>query len=209
MKIRPLRIEGAFEFTPVRHADRRGTYLEVYRSDLVTEAVGHPLRLEQWNIAVSKAGALRGVHFATTPSGQAKYVTCVRGAGLDVIVDVRVGSPTFGQFDAVELDDTDRRAVYLAEGLGHAFLAHTDDTILSYACSALYNPSGEHAVFPLDPALALPWPAATEPMLSERDAGAPTLEQAAALEILPDYQDCLRLYARLDETAGEPVRALR
>jgi dTDP-4-dehydrorhamnose 3,5-epimerase len=208
MLIRPLRIQGAVEFTPVRHTDRRGSYLEVYRSDRVAEAVGHPLRLEQWNVAVSKAGALRGIHFAATPSDQAKYVTCVHGSGLDVIVDVRIGSPTFGWFDVVELDDVDRRAVYIAEGLGHAFFAHTDDTVLSYACSALYRPSGEHAVFPLDPALAIPWPA-TDPMLSDRDAAAPRLQQAAASGLLPDYEDCLRVYARLDEEAQPPLGAAR
>ena len=96
MQIRPLLIEGAFEFTPISHEDQRGAYLEIYRADLLAEAVGHPMRLEQWNMAVTRAGGVRGIHFATTPKGQAKYVTCPAGSGLDVIVDVRVGSPTFG-----------------------------------------------------------------------------------------------------------------
>jgi dTDP-4-dehydrorhamnose 3,5-epimerase len=210
MQIRPLLIEGAFEFTPISHADQRGAYLEVYRADLLAEAVGHPMRLEQWNMAVTRAGGVRGIHFATTPKGQAKYVTCPAGSGLDVIVDVRVGSPTFGMFDTVVLDDVDRRAVYLAEGLGHAFVAHTDDTVLPDECSALWNPSGEHAVSPLDPALGIPWPE-TELRLSAKDTSAPTLKEAAEMGLLPDYEDCRRLYARLDEQAAsaEPIGAVR
>lgn len=209
MQIRPLLIEGAFEFTPISHEDERGAYLEIYRADLLAEAVGHPMRLEQWNMAVTRAGGVRGIHFATTPKGQAKYVTCPAGSGLDVIVDVRVGSPTFGMVDTVVIDDVDRRAVYLAEGLGHAFVAHTDNTVLSYACSALWNPGGEHAVSPLDPALGIPWPE-TELRLSAKDTAAPTLKEAAEMGLLPDYEDCRRLYARLDEQASvEPIGAVR
>lgn len=189
MKIRPLSIDGAVEITPVQHGDRRGLFLELYRADQLTTAVGHPLDLRQANVSVSAAGVVRGVHFADVPPGQAKYVTCVRGALLDVIVDIRVGSPTFGQWESVRLDDTDRRAVYLAEGLGHAVCALTDDATLLYMCSASYNPTGEHTVHALDPKLAIEWPVAT-PTLSARDAAAPTLAEAAALGLLPVYESC-------------------
>ena len=99
------------------------------------DAVGHPLDLQQANCSVSAAGVLRGIHFADVPPGQAKYVTCARGAVLDVVVDIRVGSPTFGPWDSVLLDDVDRRAIYLAEGLGHAFLSLEDDSTVVYLCS--------------------------------------------------------------------------
>lgn len=132
---------------------------------------------------------VRGVHFADVPPGQAKYVTCVRGAVLDVIVDIRVGSPTFGRWEAVRLDDVDRRAVYLSEGLGHGFCALTDDATLNYLCSTTYNPTAEHAVHPLDPELAIEWPAEA-PQLSARDAAAPTLTEARRSGLLPQYDAC-------------------
>ena len=114
--------------------------------------------LAQANCSVSAAGVLRGIHFSDVPPGQAKYVTCVRGAALDVVVDIRVGSPTFGQWDSVLLDDVDRRQIYLAEGLGHAFMSLADDTTVVYLCSTGYAPGREHGVHPLDPAIGIEWP---------------------------------------------------
>jgi dTDP-4-dehydrorhamnose 3,5-epimerase len=189
VKIRPLGIEGAFEVTPAQHGDPRGLFLEWYRFDALAAEVGHPLRLAQANMSVSARGVVRGIHYADVPPGQAKYVTCVRGAVLDVVVDLRVGSPTFGRWEGVRLDDVDRRAVYLAEGLGHGFCALTDDATLTYLCSETYNPAGEHAVHPLDPDLAIAWPA-DEPVLSARDAAAPTLAEARAGGRLPDHEVC-------------------
>ncbi|MET9321084.1 dTDP-4-dehydrorhamnose 3,5-epimerase [Streptomyces sp. NPDC003038] len=189
MKFRELSIEGAFEITPQLHGDPRGLFTEWYRFDRLAEVVGHPLNLAQANLSVSSRGVVRGIHFADVPRGQAKYVACVRGAVLDVIVDLRVGSPTFGRWEGVRLDDVDRRAVYLSEGLGHGFCALTDDATLSYLCSETYNPTGEHSVHPLDPGLAIDWPADV-PLLSARDEAAPSLEDAVASGLLPDYAVC-------------------
>lgn len=189
MKIRPLSIDGAWEVLPQQHGDPRGLFLEWYRFDRLAEAVGHPMRLAQANMSVSARGVVRGIHFAQVPPGQAKYITCVRGALLDVVVDLRVGSPTFGQWEATRLDDTDRRAVYLAEGLGHGFCATSDEATLVYLVSETYNPSREFAVNPLDPELGIEWPVA-EPTLSTRDAAAPSLAQALADSLLPTYRDC-------------------
>lgn len=190
MKVRELRVPGAFEFTPIQHRDGRGLFLEWFKVDRLAEAVGHRLSLAQANLSVSTAGTLRGVHFADVPPGQAKYVTCPRGAVLDFVVDIRVGSPTFGVCDAVRLDGDDRRAVYLSEGLGHAFLALEDDSTLTYLCSTGYSPGREHGINPLDPALALPLPAGVDFLLSDKDAAAPTLAQAAEQGLLPDWQAC-------------------
>jgi dTDP-4-dehydrorhamnose 3,5-epimerase len=200
MKIRPLSIEGAYEITPQLRGDQRGVFLEWYRFDLLAAEIGHPLRLAQANMSVSIAGVVRGIHFADVPPGQAKYVTCTRGAVLDVVVDIRVGSPTFGRWDAVRLDDVNRRCVYIAEGLGHGFCALTDDATLTYLCSQTYNPRGEHGVNPLDPALGIDWPT-PNPVLSEKDAAAPTLAQAAEQGLLPDYRACREFIASL-RTAG-------
>ncbi|GAA5001821.1 dTDP-4-dehydrorhamnose 3,5-epimerase [Kitasatospora paranensis] len=180
---------GAFEVTPQLHGDPRGLFTEWYRFDRLAEVVGHPLRLAQGNLSVSARDVVRGVHFADVPPGQAKYVSCVRGAVLDVLVDLRVGSPTFGRWEGFRLDDVDRRAVYVPEGIGHGFCALTDDATLSYLCSETYNPVGEHAVHPLDPELGIDWPAGT-PQLSDRDAAAPSLAEALAGGLLPSYEEC-------------------
>src|SRR5690554_6518902 len=121
-------IPGAVAFTPKQFADDRGTFLEWYRFEPLEQALGRRLDLRQANLSVSRRGVLRGLHFAAVPPGQAKYVTAVAGSAIDYFVDVRVGSPTFGQWDSVVLDTVDRRAVFLAEGLAHAFLALEDDT---------------------------------------------------------------------------------
>jgi dTDP-4-dehydrorhamnose 3,5-epimerase len=191
VKITELSIEGAWLVEPVRHADRRGQFLEWFRHDLFEAALGHPLRLAQANMSVSARDSVRGIHFADVPPGQAKYLSCARGAMLDVVVDVRVGSPTYGRWEAVTLDDSDRRAVYLQEGLGHGFCALTDDATLVYLVSQTYRPGHEWTVHPMDPELAVDWGlAGREPVLSARDAAAPTLAEARAAGLLPDFDAC-------------------
>ncbi|MCL2780454.1 MAG: dTDP-4-dehydrorhamnose 3,5-epimerase [Actinomycetia bacterium] len=197
MRSEPLRIDGAWVFTPRVFGDERGAFFEAFTAEALAAAVGHPLALAQVNQSLSRRGVIRGVHYALVPPSQAKYVRCPRGAVLDVVVDIRLGSPTFGQWDAVRLDDVDHRAVYLAEGLGHAFLALADDTVVSYLCSTGYNPQREFGVNPLDERLGLPWPAEIEPILSPKDAAAPTLDQAAARGLLPDHSECLAYYQAL------------
>jgi dTDP-4-dehydrorhamnose 3,5-epimerase len=123
VQIRELKIPDSYEITPKQFGDDRGVFLEWYRFDKLADVVGHPIDLRQANTSVSKRGVVRGIHFADVPRGQAKYVTATHGAVLDYVIDIRVGSPTFGQWDSVLLDGTDRRAIYLAEGLGHAFVA--------------------------------------------------------------------------------------
>jgi dTDP-4-dehydrorhamnose 3,5-epimerase len=193
VQIHELSIRGAFEVVPQVHRDERGAFAEWFRADLFADRTGHSFTPAQANVSVSSAGALRGVHFADVPPGQAKYVTCLRGAVFDVTVDVRLGSPTFGSWAAVTLDDERRNAVYLSEGLGHAFMALDDDTVVSYLCSAPYAPERERTLHPLDPALGIVWPKAgsagseLRPLLSARDQEAPTLTQAQEAGLLPDY----------------------
>jgi dTDP-4-dehydrorhamnose 3,5-epimerase len=197
VQVRALAVRDAWEVTPQVFADDRGVFLEWYRFGELAEAVGHPLQLRQANCSVSRRGTLRGVHYADVPPGQAKYVTCTRGAVLDVVVDLRVGSPTFAGSDSVRLDDVDRRAVYIAEGLGHAFLALTDDATVTYLCSQTYAPQRERGLDPLDRGLALRWPADVVPLLSPKDAAAPSLADALEAGRLPEYADCQKLYAQL------------
>jgi dTDP-4-dehydrorhamnose 3,5-epimerase len=193
MKIRPLSIDGTYEVIPVQHGDRRGLFLEWYRVDHLAAELGHPLNLAQANVSISGPGVVRGVHFADVPPGQAKYITCVRGVVVDVMVDLRVGSPTFGRWEAIRLDEVDRRAVYLGEGLGHAYCALSDATLV-YLCSQTYAPGHEHAVNPLDPELGIEWPAPA-PVLSPRDESAPSLAEALRDGLLPTMEAC-RVYTR-------------
>ena len=197
MKVRALAIEGAYEFTPDVFPDDRGLFLNPYVAEAVAEAVGYPLALAQTNHSVSRRGVLRGVHFALVPPGQAKYVYCPAGAGLDVLVDLRVGSPTFGRHDVVTLDDVDFRAVYVPEGLGHSFLALADGTVLNYLCSTGYNPGREKGINPLDPDLGLPWPPDVDLVLSARDRSAPSLAEARDQGLLASYDECQAHYAQL------------
>ncbi|MDQ0743795.1 dTDP-4-dehydrorhamnose 3,5-epimerase [Clavibacter sp. B3I6] len=190
MQIRELAVPDAYELTPVQRTDDRGVFLEWYRFDEIQEAVGHPLDLRQANMSVSKRGVVRGVHFADVPRGQAKHVKAVSGAVLDFIVDIRVGSLTFGQWDSVRLDTDTHKAVYISEGLGHCFVALTDDAAVTYLVSDVYNPSAEHGITPLDPDLDLRFPEeAGEALLSPKDLEAPTLAEAAAAGLLPTWSD--------------------
>ena len=185
----------------------RGSFHESFRGDEVAADLGYRFNVAQANWSVSQRGVIRGVHFADVPPGQAKYVSCVRGAIIDVVVDLRVGSPGFGHTEAVRLDDENRRSVYLAEGLGHAFMALTAECAVVYLCSTPYTPGREHGVDPLDPALGIDWPSDVEPVLSPKDAAAPSLAEAQRDGLLPRYADCLAYTAHLRDggLAADPA----
>ena len=189
--VRELKIPGAWEITPTVHGDSRGHFFEWLTDKGFTSFAGHRLDVRQANCSVSSAGVLRGLHFAEVPPSQAKYVTCVRGSVFDVVVDIRVGSPTFGQWDSVLLDDSDHRTIYLSEGLGHGFLALQDNSTVMYLCSTEYNPQREHTICATDPALAIDWPLVdgAAPNLSDRDAAAPSLEEVRASGLLPTWDE--------------------
>lgn len=202
MQVTPLSIEGSFVFTPVIHRDERGSFLEWFRADLFEEAVGHPFTLAQANSSVSAQGTIRGIHFAELPPSQAKYVTCTSGAVLDVVVDIRLGSPTFGAWEAVELDAESRRVVYLSEGLGHAFLALEHGSVVNYLCSAPYSPGREHGIDPFDTDVAIDWPTSRDGRpfrhrLSPKDESAQTLSEARHAGLLPTFEAARQFHAAL------------
>ena len=197
MQIRQLDIAGAWEITPQLHADARGLFFEWLTDRGFTSFAGHRLDVRQANCSVSAAGVLRGLHFAQLPPSQAKYVTCLSGSVLDVVVDIRVGSPTFGHWDSVLLDDRDRRSVYLSEGLAHGFVALQDNSTVMYLCSAEYNPQREHTIAATDPALAIDWPTEHKLVLSDRDAAAPTLDEVRAAGLLPSWDETRTFIRRL------------
>ena len=204
MDVRELKVDGSWEVTPTQFGDERGVFFEWFKESTFAAAMGHPLSLVQANCSVSAAGVLRGIHFADVPPGQAKYVTCTRGAILDVVVDLRCGSPTFGVWDSVLLDDVDRRAIYLPEGLGHAFLSLEDNSTVVYLCSSGYEPGREHGINPLDPEVGIDWPTTSrsgstlELTLSEKAAAAPSLAEAAEAGLLPQYDEVGEWTSALD-----------
>lgn len=201
MQVEPSAIEGVVVFTPRRHRDPRGEFTEWFTTASLRAAAGVDLPLAQANCSVSARGVLRGLHSAQVPPGQAKYVTCVRGAAFDVAVDLRLGSPTYGQWHGVLLDEEHRRAVYLTEGIGHGFLALAEETTMIYLCAQPYHPPREFDVHPLDPAIGIDWPRtdrAGRPLdyrLSDKDRAAPSLAEVHAAGLLPDVDQC-RAYRR-------------
>jgi len=196
MSYRELSVAGAWEITPTAHADSRGRFFEWFTDDEFTAMTGHRLDLRQANCSVSSAGVLRGLHFAQLPPSQAKYVTCTRGAVFDVVVDIRVGSPTFGRWDSVLLDDRDHRSIYISEGLAHGFLALQNDSTVMYMCSAGYDPAREHTINALDAAIGITWPL-DDVTLSGRDAQASSLDEARAADLLPTWAETQAFAAKL------------
>ncbi|WIM87612.1 dTDP-4-dehydrorhamnose 3,5-epimerase [Candidatus Mycobacterium wuenschmannii] len=194
---RGLDISGAWEITPAVHPDSRGLFFEWLTDRAFTEFAGHRFDVRQANCSVSSAGVLRGLHFAQLPPSQAKYVTCVSGSVFDVVVDIRMGSPTFGRWDAVVLDEGSHNSVYISEGLAHGFLALQDNSTVMYLCSTEYNPQREHTISPTDPALAIDWPRGHKLVISNRDAAAPSLDEARAAGLLPTWDETQAFVAGL------------
>lgn len=202
VQIRELDIPDVYEVTPRQFPDERGVFYEFYRFDHLAEKVGHPLSLRQGNTSVSRRGTVRGIHFAQLPPSQAKYVSCFSGAVLDYVIDVRVGSPTFGRWESILLDDVDRRSVYIAEGLAHAFVALTENAVVSYLVNSTFNPEREKGIDPLDEQIGLRFPPeAGELLLSPKDTEAPTLAEAEAQGILPTWAAARAFYSTLDASS--------
>ncbi|BBA97259.1 putative epimerase [Actinacidiphila reveromycinica] len=182
-------VPGAFVFTPRQIRDERGAFFEAFRDDQVEAATGRPFRPEQINYSVSRRNTLRGIHGVAVPPGQAKYVTCVRGALRDIVVDLRVGSPTFGAHHVTSLDAGSARCVYVPDGVGHGFLSLTDDACICYVVSTRHVPGTQIDINPLDPDLALPWEFDEPPLMSEKDATAPGVHAALAAGSLANWHD--------------------
>lgn len=198
MDWRELTVPGAFEVTPKKFADNRGVFTEWFRADKLIEATGRRFETVQGNLSVSKRGVVRGIHFALIPPSQAKYVTCVSGAVLDFAIDIRTGSPAFGTWDSVTLDDVNRRAIFIPEGVGHAFVALTDNATVSYLVTAPFTADREFGIDPLDPDIALSFHMdSSDLLLSPKDTEAPSLVEAERLGILPSWAEATAFYAAL------------
>jgi dTDP-4-dehydrorhamnose 3,5-epimerase len=192
VQIRPLRIQHCFVLTPVQHADDRGVFLEWFRGDELEAATGRRFDLRQANMSVSGAGVARGIHVSDVPPGQAKYVTAVSGSVTDYLIDLRVGSATFGEWEAIELDTVTRSAVFIPEGVGHAFVVEGASATVAYLTTDVYKPEADRTISLLDPAIGLPITPTVR--LSPKDAAAPLLADA---DFLPTFQQCVDWYAKV------------
>lgn len=176
MEVNPTRLEGPHLLEPVVHGDSRGFFLESFRADALAEA-GIELEFVQDNHSRSRRGIVRGMHFQP---GQWKLVRCVHGAILDVIVDIRVGSPSFGQWESFVLDDESHHQLLVPDGFAHGFCVTSELADVAYKVSSYYDPDAEAGFRFDDPALDIQWPLpAGQLQSSARDQSAPTLAQLA------------------------------
>lgn len=202
--LRELSLTGVLLSEPTIHPDERGSFHEWFKASDFEEATGFPFDLQQANVSTSKRGVVRGLHFADVPPGQAKFVSCLSGAILDVIVDIREGSPTFAQHLSVELSAANRHSVFIPVGFAHGFLALHDATV-AYLTTSEYDPSVEHAIDPFDTELGISW-GQGEYLLSDKDSSAPSLVDARVNGLLPTFNDCKEYQLMLQESwkeAGE------
>ena len=181
MKALDTRIPGLVAIEPAIHGDSRGWFQETYRQDAMAD-MGITDVFVQDNHSRSAKGVLRGLHFQVGERPQAKLVRCARGAVLDVAVDLRRGSPTYGQWEAWQLDDETGRQLYIPIGFAHGFVVLSDVADLVYRCSDYYDPAGDAGIRFDDPDIAVDWPGADH-VISERDRVAPLL--ADIVDTLP------------------------
>ena len=196
MKVTPLKIDGAWIIELKKFEDDRGFFYESFRDDIAKEYIGRQFKIKQSNTSVSKKGSIRGIHYALVPPSQAKYVQCQQGSIVDYVIDIRVGSPTFSQFVEVELSATNPQAIFIEEGLAHAFVALEDETVVTYFVSENYNPEREKGINPFDPDLNITWPSINLE-LSEKDKLAISLKESQVQNLLPMFDDCKKFIKSL------------
>jgi dTDP-4-dehydrorhamnose 3,5-epimerase len=170
------KLDGVVLIEPVVHGDERGFMLESYSRD-AWRRLGVEVEFVQHNHSRSSRGTLRGIHFQTEP-GQAKLVRCARGEILDVAVDLRRGSPTYGQWEAHRLDDAKHRQLFVPVGFGHGFAVLSETADVAYQVSSYYDPATEAGIAWDDPDIGVEWQV-SDPLLSERDKVAPLLADIA------------------------------
>jgi dTDP-4-dehydrorhamnose 3,5-epimerase len=180
VNLTPLGIEGAWlAETPV-WSDDRGYFLEWFKSGEVLAKTGFDFSVKQANISLSNKGVIRGIHYSLAVGGQAKWVSCLSGSIVDVVVDIRPGSPTYKKVEYFDMKAGDGKALLIGPGLGHGFIALEDKTVISYLLTSPYSPELEFGVSPTDAELNIDWHLKSldgmNPVLSAKDREAPTLE---------------------------------
>lgn len=178
MQVERLHLPEVVRLTPRRFSDDRGWFSETYNQRVVNESLGGDVHFVQDNQSRSAKGVLRGLHYQLSPHAQGKLVRVLRGAVLDVAVDVRRSSPTFGQWVAVELTEENQAQLWIPAGFAHGFISLADGTDVLYKTTDFWAPAAERSIRWDDPDLALPWPKDMAPRLAPKDAAAPLLAAA-------------------------------
>ncbi len=185
MKVTETKLPGVIVLEPRVFGDERGFFMETWNEARYEEA-GLPARFVQDNLSFSARGVLRGLHFQN-PDQQGKLVYVLQGEVFDVAVDIRVGSPTFGEWEAAILSSENKHQFYIPEGFAHGFLVMSDSALFAYKCTAKYNAKAEGIVLWNDPEIGIEWPVEAPPTLSEKDRAAPPLAEIPT-ERLPRYK---------------------
>jgi len=197
MKATPLSIDGSWKIEFQKFNDNRGFFYESFKEEDFKNLIGRNLNIKQTNTSSSSKGSVRGIHYALVPPSQAKLVQCQRGSIKDYVIDIRVGSPTFGQFEIIELSENSASAVFIEEGLAHAFVALENQTVVTYFVTEKYNPEREKGINPFDKTLNVKWPD-IELILSEKDKQAISLEEAKNQGPLPTFDECKKFIKSLN-----------
>jgi dTDP-4-dehydrorhamnose 3,5-epimerase len=188
VKLTQLSIPGAYVLESPVWADQRGFFREWFkRSDF--DAAGVNFDIAQANLSMSKRGVVRGLHYTLAPEGQTKLVACAYGELDDVIVDVRIGSPTFGRVEVIHLNASEERNVLVPGGAAHGFCVTSELGALTYLLSSPFNPEKELEIDPFDPEINVPWPLHGDALVSDKDANAPSLAERLGAGQLPIYLD--------------------
>jgi dTDP-4-dehydrorhamnose 3,5-epimerase len=196
MKAHPLKISGSWKIEFQKFEDNRGFFYESFKAEEFPKLIGRNFDIKQTNTSSSAKGSVRGIHYALVPPSQAKLVQCQRGSIKDYVIDIRIGSPTFGKFEAIDLDEKSASALFIEEGLAHAFVALENNTVVTYYVSEKYNPEREKGINPFDKSLNILWPE-IDLILSEKDKAAISLEQAKVQGILTTYDECKKFIKSL------------
>jgi dTDP-4-dehydrorhamnose 3,5-epimerase len=190
MKAYPLSISGSWKIEFQKFDDSRGFFYESFNEEDFKNQIGRNLNIKQTNTSSSSKGSVRGIHYALVPPSQAKLVQCQRGSIKDYVIDIRIGSPTFGKFEEIELNESSAAAaIFIEEGLAHAFVALESQTVVTYYVTEKYNPEREKGINPFDKTLNVKWPE-IDLVLSEKDKQAISLEEAKSQGLLPTFDEC-------------------
>lgn len=188
MKFEELSIAGSWIANTEIHRDDRGTFTEFFKPSELKEMFGYSFVAAQGNVSISNAGVLRGIHFSSAPQGQAKWVRCVNGSIFDVVIDIRPDSMTFGKWLGIELSAQNSTSIIIGPGLGHAFMALENDSIVQYLTTSEYSSKSEHEINPFDPEIGIDWPYKVS-QISKKDELAPGLVALRDSGKLPNLSD--------------------
>ena len=189
MSLQELSIRGAYLSKHRVFPDERGLFREWFKAEEIS-SIDEDFSVQQANFSKSKKSVIRGIHYSIAPQGQSKVVTCVSGAITDILVDLRVGSPTYLKVEQILLAEDSGDVVYIPTGVGHGFIVESEAASVAYLTSSMYAPDYEKAICPTDPALGITWPIQPGELgiISQADTYAPTLAQAASSENLPIFR---------------------